>query len=216
MGVVRQDEALFPIDDPLFSEIVSDGVIRSYPKKAVLISEGDDGNSVFLVLSGRLKIYTSDESGKELVLAFCGPGDIVGEMALDGSRRCATVMTTEPTRCGVIALSRFRQRIHSDPDLAMRLITRLIRRSRTATKAAKDLALASVYSRVVNLLNDLAVPGASGVRVIEEKLSQQDIAHRVGSSRDMVNKVFKELILGGYITVNNREIVLLKTPPAHW
>lgn len=216
MAVTKHDEALFPIDDPLFGEIVSDGVIRSYPKKAVLISEGDDGNSVFLVLSGRLKIYTSDESGKELVLAFCGPGDIVGEMALDGSKRSATVMTTEPTRCGVIAMSRFRERIHRDPDLAMRLITRLIRRSRTATKAAKDLALASVYSRVVNLLNDLAVPAAGGSRIVEERLSQQDIAHRVGSSRDMVNKVFKELILGGYITVNNREIVLLKTPPTHW
>lgn len=216
MVVAKQDEALFPVDDPLFNELISEGVVRSYGKKAILISEGDDGNSVYLVLSGRLKIFTSDESGKELVLAFCGPGDIVGEMALDGSKRCATVMTTEPTRCGVITHSRFRERIKHDPDLAMRVITRLIRRSRMATKAAKDLALASVYSRVVNLLNDLAVPATGGARVVQEKLSQQDIAHRVGSSRDMVNKVFKELLQGGYIEVNNREIALLKTPPAHW
>lgn len=216
MGLTKQDDALFPVDDPLFNEIVNEGVVRSYPKKAILISEGEEGNSVFLVLSGRLKILTSDESGKELVLAFCGPGDIVGEMALDGAKRCATVVAAETSRCVVIAHERFKRRIQSDPDLAMRVITRLIRRSRTATKAAKDLALASVYSRVVRLLDELAAPAANGVRVISEKLSQQDIAHRVGSSRDMVNKVFKELIRGGYLEINNREIVLRRTLPAHW
>ena len=216
MGVLKQEEALFLVDDPLLEEIVSEGIIRSYPKKSVLINEGDEGNSVYIILSGRLKVYTSDESGKELVLAFCGPGDIVGEMALDGARRCATVITAEPSRCCVIPHVRFRDRIHSDPDLAMRLITRLIRRSRTATKVAKDLALASVYSRVVRLLNDLAVPGVDDCLVIGEYLSQQDIAHRVGSSRDMVNKIFKELVRGSYISVQKREITLLKKLPANW
>lgn len=216
MVAAKYEEALFPVDDPLLGEIVREGVIRSYPKKAILISEGDDGNSVFFVLSGRLKIYAGDESGKELVLAFCGPGDVVGEMALDGAKRCATVMTVEPTRCAVISHDRFRARIHGDPDFAMRLITRLIRRTRVATKAAKDLALASVYSRVVRLLNELAVPGVDDGLVVDEQLSQQDIAHRVGSSRDMVNKIFKELVQGGYIEVRKREIVLHKRLPAQW
>lgn len=216
MVAARYDEALFPVDDPLLREIVSEGVIRSYPKKAILINEGEVGNSVFFVLSGRLKVYASDESGKELVLEFCGPGDVVGEMALDGAKRCATVVTVEPTRCGVISHDRFRARIQRDPDLAMRLITRLIRRSRMATKAAKDLALASVYSRVVRLLNDLAVPGANGYLIVGEQLSQQDIAHRVGSSRDMVNKIFKTLVQGGYIEVSKRDIVLCKKLPAQW
>jgi CRP/FNR family cyclic AMP-dependent transcriptional regulator len=199
------------------SALLGQGTVQSYPKKAILITEGDVGNSAYLILTGRLKVYSSDDQGKELTIAFCGPGELVGEMAIDGSRRSASVIAVEPTRCEVIPHQRLRELITADPDLASRLIHLLIGRSRSATQTAKELALENVYCRVARLLNEMAEEAdEKGHREVPGRLSQQDIADRVGSSRDMVNRIFKELSQGGYIEANRQRIVLLKSLPARW
>lgn len=187
-----------------------------FPKKSILITEGDEGSSLYLILSGRVKVYTSDASGKELVLCMCEAGDILGEMALDGGPRSASVSAMEPTRCAVIPKRQFKARLHENPDLAMELIKLLIQRGRRSTKTAKDLALANVYSRVTNLLTSLAKTNESGQMVVSGHLSQQDIADRVGSSRDMVNRIFKELIKGDYLEVDRRTIVIKRKFPTDW
>jgi CRP/FNR family transcriptional regulator, cyclic AMP receptor protein len=199
-----------------FGELANEGSVLSFPKKSILITEGDEGNSLYLILSGRVKVYASDTSGKELVICTCEAGDILGEMTLDGGPRSASVVALEPTRCAVIPMRRLKERLQQDPDLAIELIQLLIRRNRRVTAKARDLALANVYSRIAHLLTGLAIQDASGHMVVSERLSQQDIADRVGSSRDMVNRVFKELVKGGYLEVDRRSIILRKKLPADW
>src|SRR5882672_11564383 len=91
------------IADPFVRELAALGRVRTYPKNTVFITEGDSSDSVFVVLSGRVKVFLSDTEGHEMILDTQGPGEYVGEMALDGKPRSASVMTLEPTAFSVVA-----------------------------------------------------------------------------------------------------------------
>ncbi|EGV27966.1 transcriptional regulator, Crp/Fnr family [Thiorhodococcus drewsii AZ1] len=202
--------------NPALAACIESATVRSYPKGAILMSEGDPGGFLLLVLSGRVKVYNSDEKGRALVLDECGPGEILGEIAMDGGTRCASVMTTETTRCAMLSHAELSKRLTADPALAMALIELLIQRARAATHRAKELALANVYQRVARLLESLAQSQAEGDVKVCHGLSRQDIADRVGASRDMVRRVFNTLIEGNYLEVEGRNIRLLKKLPADW
>ena len=109
-----------------------------------------------------------------------------------------------------------RTAIVANPDLAMNLIGTLIERLRIATEKVRNLALMDVYGRVARLLLSLAVEQPDGRMVVPERLTQQDIADRVGASRDMVSRIFKDLTTGGYVTVVDRQITINRKPPARW
>ena len=208
-------DQLPPLAPDTLREIAASGVVRNYPKNTVLINEGDIGDSLFIVLSGRVKVYSSNQAGREIVIAFHGPGEYVGEMSLDSSPRSASVMTLEPTTCAIVNRSSFREFILAHPDFALHLIERLIQRVRLTTENVKSLALSDVYGRLVKLLLALAVE-RDGKLVVPEKLTQQDIAERVGASRDMISRLLKDLIAGGYLAVQERTITILKKPPPGW
>ncbi len=205
-----------PYADAALAALMGAGVVRSYPKRSILITEGDSGGFLLAVLSGRVKVYTSDAKGKELVLDHCGPGEILGEMSMDGGLRCASVMAVEATRCALITHAHLRERLAADPGLTLELINLLIQRARVATRRAKELALANVYQRVARLLEALAQPDAAGTLTVPERLSQQAIAERVGASRDMIRRVFKVLIEGAYLEANGHGIRILKKLPPDW
>jgi CRP/FNR family cyclic AMP-dependent transcriptional regulator len=122
----------------------------------------------------------------------------------------------EPTVCSVLSREVLRSAIAADPDVAMHLISTLIGRARAATESVRNLALMDVYGRVARLLLSLAVEQPDGRLVVAEKLTQQEIADRVGASRDMVSRIFKDLTKGGYVTVVDRRIVINRKPPARW
>lgn len=204
-----------PLHDDVLREIAERGNVKQFPSHVVLIHEGDSADTLFIVLSGRIKVYAANDSGKEVILTTLGPGEYVGEMALDGGARSASVMTLEPTRCAVVSGANLREFLAAHPDFALHLVRKLIGRLRRLTGSVKSLALDDVYHRVVGLLQSLAQPQGTQ-RVIDEKLTQQDIAERVGSSREMVSRIFKELVAGGYVRVDGGRITLLKTPPAAW
>ena len=197
-------------------QLAAHGQIRSFRKNAVVINEGEAGDSLYVILSGRVKIFVADGEGREMILDTLGPGDVVGEMTLDGGPRSASVICTEPSTFSMLTQAVLREAIVASPDFALQLISTLICRMRQATDLVKGLALLDVYGRVAGLLLKLAVEQEDGRLVIPEKLTQQDIADRVGASRDMVNRIFKELTAGGYLTVESRQIVLNRRPPARW
>jgi CRP/FNR family cyclic AMP-dependent transcriptional regulator len=203
------------LHEGLLGRIAAHGGVKKFPANAVIISEGDTSDSLYIILSGRVRVYSANEEGKEVVIAVHGPGEYVGEMALDGGERSASVMTTEPTTCSVVTGANLRQFIADYPDFALHLIHRLIRRVRQATGDVKSLALQDVYGRVVRLLEQLAVPDGSG-RVIRERLTQQDISERVGSSREMVARILKDLAKGQYIVVASGRITILRELPSAW
>ena len=205
-----------PLADETLGQIAAAGVTRVFPRNTVLIHEGDEGDSLFIILSGRVKVYSSNEEGKEIVINFLGPGEYVGEMSLDGSPRSASVMTVDPSTCAVVPGEQFREFVRAHPEFAWNLVEKLIHRVRVSTDNVKSLALSDVYGRLVRLVNTLAVATEDGRLVVPEKLTHQDIASRVGASRDMIGKLLKDLVAGGYLSVEDRTITVRKKLPLGW
>jgi CRP/FNR family cyclic AMP-dependent transcriptional regulator len=215
MPMSSTDQLINAIGDPMIRELASRGQVRTFPKNAVIINEGDRGDTLFVILSGRVKVYVSDDDGREMILDMHDAGEYVGEMSLDGRPRSASVMTLEPTSCSVLSRDELRAAIGRNPDIAMAIIEKLIERARIATDNVKNLALMDVYGRVARLLLSLAKE-QDGKLVVPERMTQQDIADRVGASRDMISRIFKDLTIGGYVTVENRQITINRKPPARW
>jgi len=190
-------------------------VTRAFPKNTIILNEGDQTDSLYIILSGRVKVFLANEEGKEIVLDTQGPGEYFGEMVLDEGPRSASVMTLEPCRFQLIPKEDVKALLQSHPDFAMHLVRKLIYRGRVLTEHVKSLALQNVYGRFAKLLNEMAVP-QDGKRVLQEKLSQQELANRVGASREMINRIVKDLTTGGYISVDGQRIVIHKPLPANW
>jgi CRP/FNR family cyclic AMP-dependent transcriptional regulator len=209
------DSAAFPLTEAELRTLSAEGVVKAFPKQAVIVNEGDETDSLYVILSGRVKVFLSDEAGKEIVLGTQGPGEYFGEMVLDGGPRSASVMTLEPCRFAVVPKQKFREFLRTHSDFSVHLIEKLIRRTRALTDSVKSLALMDVYGRVARLLLELATEEDDRL-VIHEKLTQQDIASRVGASREMISKILKDLSAGGYVTVEQKRITINKTPPKHW
>lgn len=192
------------------------GVQRRYRTHAVLIEEGDRGDAIYIVLSGRLRAFVSDARGREVTLGLHGPGEYVGEMSLDGGPRSASVQAVEATVCAVVTRETMLQHIAADPEFAQALIVRLIRRARLATESARSMALLDVYSRLRLLLEQRAEVQPDGTRCITQRLTHLAIASEIGCSREMVSRLTKDLEAGGYIEIRERRMVLMKELPARW
>ncbi|SDD77878.1 transcriptional regulator, Crp/Fnr family [Variovorax sp. CF079] len=206
-------------DDALPAELrklAALGVQRRYRTHTVLIEEGDQGDSIYIVLSGRLRAFVSDARGREVTLGLHGPGEYVGEMSLDGGLRSASVAAVEPTVCTVVTRETMLQHIAEEPEFALALIVRLIRRARLATESARSMALLDVYSRLKQLLEERGQLQPDGTRRIVDRLTHQAIASEIGCSREMVSRLLKDLEGGGYVAHRERRLVLAKALPARW
>ena len=193
------------------------GAERRYRRGTLIIQEGERGDTLYVVRSGRLRAFLSDASGKELTLGLYGVGEYVGEMSLDGGSRSASVEAFETTVCAVITRDVLLGYIAEQPDFALVLMAKLIRRARLATENARAVALIDVYGRLTRLLDQLAGPAdAQGERVLGERMTHQQIANHLACSREMVSRLMKDLETGGYITLRDKRLVLLKTLPARW
>jgi CRP/FNR family cyclic AMP-dependent transcriptional regulator len=206
------DELLDVVD---LKDFAHHAVARTFPKNTIVVTEGDRTDSLYIIVSGKVKIYVSDEKGKEIVLSESGPGEYFGEMVLDEGPRSATVMTLEPTQFLVIPKEDFEEFVKKSPDFALHLILKLIKRVRTLTNDVKSLALMDVYGRVARMLLDLAVE-KGGKLVIENKPTQQEMASRVAASREMVSRILTDLVTGGYIEIEHDRIVIAKELPRAW
>jgi CRP/FNR family cyclic AMP-dependent transcriptional regulator len=204
-----------PFDGRYLDALAAAGKVRAYPKHTLLIQEGDRSDQLYMVLSGRLKVFLSDSEGREIVIDTLGPRQFFGEMALEGEPRSASVMTTEPCRLAVIERDDFKRFLAENPDAAYALIVTLIRRARNLTRAVGSLALLDVYGRVARLLLDNAVE-EEGRLVVGERLSQQEIARRVSASREMVSRIVTDLREGGYIGIEDDRMVIYRPLPKRW
>ena len=195
--------------------LIALGVVRSFPKNSVLVQEGDKSDQFYILLSGKLKVFLADDDGKEIVVDVLSPKQYFGEMALDGESRSASVMTVEASKLAVIQREDFKRFLAENPDAALALIVTLIRRARNLTRTIGNLALLDVYGRVARLLIDNA-SDESGKLVVTEKMSQQEIAQRIGSSREMVSRILSDLKEGGYLSLDGGRIVIKQNLPKHW
>lgn len=209
---------------PLFSGLNADELrvlerhanIRTYPCNTVVITEGDEASTLYVILSGQVKVFLSNEQGKEIVVNVQGVGEHFGELALiDSAPRSASVITTQKTRLAAISKSDFRKMLADHPDIAFSLIRDLTGRIRVLSTNVKNLALLDVYGRVATTLLSLARE-RDGRLIVEERLTQQDIADRVGASREMVSRIMKDLVVGNYISIQRKRIEIHEKLPERY
>jgi CRP/FNR family cyclic AMP-dependent transcriptional regulator len=196
-------------------QVAPHGVTRTFQRHSVIVNEGDETDSLYVLLSGRAKAFITGEDGREVVLNTIEAGDYFGEMVLDGGPRSASVMTLEPCRLFVIPHGDVEGLLAANPLFARDLIERLIAKVRSLTQKVRDLALKDVYCRFVRFAEEHAVD-LDGRLVVPERLTQHDIAARIGGSREMVSRIIRDLVAGGYITIDAKHIHILKKLPAHW
>ena len=199
----------------LLDAIAPHGTTRTFAANTILINEGDTTDSLYIVLSGRVKVYASSDEGREVVLTEYGPGEYFGELSIDGEPRSASIKALEACTCRIVQGSELRQFLAEHPDFAVHLTHKLIRMARRLTEQVRSLALQDVYGRMVRVLTELSDP-AGDERMLRQKLTQQDIADRIGSSREMVNRVMKELTAGGYVGQRDGRLVIRRKLPAAW
>jgi len=205
------------LDDAEMEFLSSRAVTRKFPRNAIFITEGDYSDCLYCILSGRVKVYLNDDEGKEVILNVQGPGEYFGELALlDSGPRSASVMALEDCRLSVISKADFEEFLDNHAAAQKKIMLGMVKRLRALTENVRTLALLDVYGRVARVLLQLARP-VGDMLVIREELRQQDIANRIGSSREMVSRVLKDLREGGYIEVDeNHHIVIKEKLPAGW
>jgi len=190
--------------------------IKTFPKNTMLVAEGDPTtDSIYLIQSGKVKVFLCSADGKEVDLDVMEPGDYFGEMELDDGPRSVSVVTIEHSQLLVIRQSKFKKFVSENPAFAMQLIFKLIARTRGLLKNVKSLALLDVSDRVARLLLEMATE-ENGKLIITEKLSKRDIANRVGATREMASRAFKNLVSSGYIELEHKKITIARRLPQQW
>jgi CRP/FNR family cyclic AMP-dependent transcriptional regulator len=196
-------------------EIQQHGSVKSFKKNTVVINQDDETDSLYIILSGSVKIYVSGADGREVVLNHQGAGEYFGDLALiDRQPRVASVMTTEPSRFMIISRDDFMRCLSSNPEIALNLIKPMTSRIRMLAQNVSNLALLDVYGRVARTLLQAATE-QNGV-LMTDKLTQQEIADMVGASRAMVSRILKDLKAGGYISIEKKRITIQQKLPERW
>lgn len=201
-------------DDDLMI-LASHSSVKQYKKNTVVVNRGDETSSLYVILEGDLNAYVDDDEGKELILSKMGPGESFGELSLlSNASRSASVITTTPCKLAIISKSLFMECLTRNPNIACDIIQSLINRVHNLTENVSSLALLDVYGRIVKVLNKNAVEKDG--QLITHRLTHQDIANMIGSSREMVSKILKDLKLGGYINTDGKSIIIERVLPSGW
>lgn len=202
---------------PSITRLAESGVERSYKKKSLLVSEGDNGDTLFILTKGCVRVYGQDPNGKEVTYGHIEAPSYFGEMSLDGGPRSASIEALEPCQCIIITRERVKAELQQHPELALELITKIISRARAATDTVRSMALKDAYGRLREVLEDLASePDAQGHRKIKSGTTHASLALRIGTSREMVSKIFRDLEVGGYMHTEGRRLQMNKKLPPNW
>ncbi len=204
---------------PLFSlltvaqaEVISGAVIkRRFKRGEALVEQGQKSNALFILLTGRARVMTSDSRGREVILATLAQGDYLGEMSIiDNEPNSATVRAEVQTDVLMLGRTEFARCLTENASMSLVVMRGLVKRLRHADRKIESLALLDVYGRVAHALLDFAVSDAQGQLVIKDKISRQDLAKMVGASREMVSRVMKDLEERGFIEALPSGATLLK------
>lgn len=195
----------FYIDD-----ILEVGETRTYVKSSQVISEGDHGDAIYFILSGRAKVALYGEEGREIVLSVLAEGDVFGEMSvIDDKPRSANVITVRDMECLVVPKEKFLKYLSSHHRVYLTLFAYITARLREATRKIGGLALLDVCGRIAHTLIGMAEAGTENDRVIAiERPTHEELAALIGSSREVVSRALKKMTTEGYIKVEKDRILL--------
>ena len=192
-------------------------IVRRYNANTTILNDGDTSNALYIINKGKVKVCIANEQGREVVIAQLSDDEHFGEMSLiDDKPRSASIITRTDCEISLIQKDDFQSLLASNPELSLAVMKGLSERLRQADRKIETLALMDVYGRIARALLDMAVDNGDGRLRVEEKLTQSDLASIVGSSREMVNRILKDLTTGGYISREDKQIYINTKLPAGW
>ena len=194
-----------------FMHLCDENDIRHFSPDEIVFREGDACDGLYILTSVKLKIYSAASNGREIVYDVVGPGELLGELSLDGGPRSASVKAVTSATCMVLKLSAARTLMRTRPEFADHIMGKLISRARQSTRLTRSIALDGVMERVAALLEAHATPDGA-LRSIPSELTQQEIADRIGASREMVHKVVGELVRDGYLQRDEKRRMSIVRP----
>jgi len=198
----------------LLDGLVKFATVRHFNTNEEIFAKGDPGNGLYGVLCGRVSIYTASQEGEEVFLNILEPGEIFGEIALiDGGSRTASAGAMEPVDLLQIHRDHFMPFLRDNPELGLSMLPVLCERIRMNVEFIEDAVFLHLSARLAKRILSLAEvhgrPEPCGVR-IGFKLSQQDLAHMVGATRERVNRELSLWREHGVISIDDGMILLRK------
>lgn len=202
--------------DSAIANLERAATLRKFRKNTHIIVVGEESHAAYVLVKGSAYAFTDDDDGNEFIVATFTQGECFGELGLlDGSTRTANVITTSACECLVIPKAEINHEIMKEPRVSQAIIHSLVGRIRGMTEDVSCLALMDVYGRLVRAIENSASDQDDGTRATG-RVTHQELASRVGSSREMVSKILKELRIGGYISIDNHCISINKALPDRW
>lgn len=190
------------------------GIVRMkrYNKNTVIFREGEEGEGLFFVKKGKIKLSKLSEEGKEKILHFCQEGDVFAEILLfDGGVYPATAETIENAEIGLIRHADMERLLYENNEITVKLLKVMAKRLREAQFHIRDLAFKDAYSRLASTLLNLSAEygrEAAGAEYVGISLNQQELANVIGTSRETVARILGDWRRDGIIAVNKREIII--------
>ncbi len=191
--------------------LAAQGKLQSFKKGAVIFKDGDKGDALYILLEGRVRAFGSAVSGKEITYGYVAAGEYFGELTLDGGNRSANVEAIEPSVCAIVTNAQLEVFMQEHPRFSTEMLYTVIQRARQSTDNARSIALMDVYSRLKRAIEKITPKIAIAIGI-----THSELAADVGASREMVSKLLKDLEVGDYIKVQNRQLSRLKELPERW
>src|SRR5688572_18993632 len=188
--------------------------IRSYPKDAIVATEGDRLDAFNIILSGSVQFFWQDDAGHRLKLGIDGPGGHYADATLNGEPILMSVIALENLRVASISMTELKPSLLRHPQVGHALLMDVVARLRRVVQRTRNFTMEDVYGRVVKLL--LAEAGQLAGKCVTGRLTHVEIGQRVGATREMVGRVMRDLARGGYIEVDGGRITIMRTPPGRW
>ena len=213
ISLLRQVPLFEGLDDEQLDAIALVTITRRFDKHQVIILAEEEGDALFIISSGQVKVSIVSEDGREVILSLLGTGSVFGELSLlDGKPRSANVVATENTGLYMLRRSDFLQLVYKVPQIAVGLLAELAARLRKTDRKIEGLALLDVTSRISETLLQLADEHGTetddGV-LLKSRPTHQQIANMSGTTRETVSRVLKRLEKQGYISTEGRTITIV-------
>jgi CRP-like cAMP-binding protein len=196
-------------------DLMARGELRSWPPASQIISEGEPGDEVFFMVSGRVKVTLYNEEGREIVVSVLKEGDMFGEMSIiDDMPRSANVETVKGIECLVVAKASFLDYLSTHHKVYLRLLAYITGRLREATRKIGGLALLDVCGRIAHTFIGMSGAGqGSKEKVLSvDRPTHEELAAMIGSSREVVSRALKKMSTEGYIRIEKERILLYMYP----
>lgn len=199
------------LDEFYRHDIIEVGDVRAWPKGSQIIVEGEPGDAVYFILSGRAKVTLYGEEGKEIVLSVLNEGDMFGELSIiDDRPRSANVVAMRDVECLVVTRDSFLNYLNRHHKVYLTMFAYLTGRLRDATRQIGGLALLDVCGRIAHTLMGMSGEDEESDKdVVEiERPTHEELAAMIGSSREVVSRALKKMTIDGYIRIEKDRIVL--------